>query len=83
MLNLFVFCLFVSCKTYLSKEGHSEVRAQQPFASMHHLHHFSVRTVEGVVQVCQFLLESHHKDRKKYINSSKTEKVSLTLKNQL
>lgn len=40
---------------HLSKEGHSEVRAQQPLARVHHLHHFGIGTVEGVVQVCQFL----------------------------
>ncbi|TNN42696.1 hypothetical protein EYF80_047126 [Liparis tanakae] len=35
---------------YLSKEGHSEVGAQQSFARVHHLHHFSVGAVEGIIQ---------------------------------
>lgn len=47
---------------YLTKEGHSEVRAQQSFTAMHHLHHFSICTVECVIQVCQFLF---HKCKKK------------------
>ena len=44
-------------ESYLSKKGHSEVCAQQSLASMHHLHHFSVGTVEGIIQVCQFLFD--------------------------
>lgn len=46
---------FGNSAPYLSKEGHSEVCAQQPFAAVHHLHHLRVGPVEGVVQVSQFL----------------------------
>lgn len=49
-------CIVFVFPSYLPKEGHSEVCAQQPFSSMHHLNHFRVGTVEGVIQVCQFLL---------------------------
>lgn len=48
LLRLFVY-------SHLSEEGHSEVGAQQPFAGMHHLHHFGVGAVQSVIQVCQFL----------------------------
>lgn len=48
------------CSVYahLSEEGHPEVCTQQPFASMHHFHHFGVGTVQSVVQVRQFLFNN-------------------------
>lgn len=55
--NIRVNTNFRNALPYLPKEGHSEVCAQQSFAGMHHLHHFSVRTVECVIQVCQFLFQ--------------------------
>lgn len=62
MVNLIVLLfVFGNAASYLSKEGHSEVCAQQPFASMHHLHHFSIGTVEGIIQVCQFLFRKNRK----------------------
>lgn len=55
--------LYVPCgfEAHLSKEGHSEVRPQQPLAAVHHLHHFRVGPVERVVQVGQFLLNRFSK----------------------
>ena len=46
--------------SYLSEEGHSEVRAQHPLPRMHHLHHLGVGAVQGVVQVGQFLQTHRH-----------------------
>lgn len=55
-------CVLVDVRPpHLSKEGHSEVGAQQPLACVHHLHHFGVGTVEGVVQVRQFLFHRNAK----------------------
>lgn len=52
---------------HLSKEGHSEVGAQQPLARVHHLHDFGVGAVQRVVQVRQFLLSKSTKAHKNEI----------------
>lgn len=54
-------CLDCFVHSHLSEEGHSEVGAQQPFAGMHHLHHFGVGAVQSVIQVCQFLFRTDNK----------------------
>lgn len=54
-----VLMVFGHSDPHLSKKGHSEECAQQPFPRMHHLHHFGVGAVQSVVEVRQFLFQSH------------------------
>lgn len=42
-------------KSHLTEERHSEERSQQPFARVHHFSHFTVRAVQRVIQMSQFL----------------------------
>lgn len=47
---------------YLAKECHSEVGSQQSFSSVHDLCHFTVCTMQRVVQVGQFLCSKSFKN---------------------
>lgn len=42
-------------RTNLAKESHSEVGAEQSLARVHDLRHFTVCTMQRVIQVGQFL----------------------------
>lgn len=63
--NMLLFWLLFKSWTHLTEESHSEVGAEQSLARVHDLCHFTVCTMQRVIQVGQFLCKVNH-DKKSH-----------------